>query len=414
MSGSEARVVVQDVWKKFRSGERQDSLRDLIPAAAARLMGRVTAGGELQAADFWAVQDVSFEVREGEALGIIGPNGAGKSTMLKLLNRILRPTRGRIALRGRTAALIEVSAGFHQDLTGRENIFLQGAIMGMRRQEMLRKMDSIIDFAGVERFIDTPVKRYSSGMNARLGFSIAAHVEPDILLIDEVLSVGDMAFQEKCVARMKEFKRSGVAIVFISHNMQAVSSLCDTAIHLHSSVRAHGSVSDAIASYLLAGQTATVGSASTEVSIVGAHLETAEDGRMATVDPGTPLRLLVDYEVNDDVEDLHFGLVVYRSTDGFIVYDGTFRDQELGIGRLHAGQSFRVTFDLAAHMTRGQYHIECHVHHNPTTRFLARFNPAAHVRVDETRTAGGVADLDARATLVMGGVDQRALTGAAS
>jgi lipopolysaccharide transport system ATP-binding protein len=195
-------VVFDSVWKKFRRGERHDSLRDLIPAAVRSLAGS-TREDELQQREFWALEAVSFDVGAGEALGIIGPNGAGKSTTLKLLTRILRPTRGHCAVRGRVGALIEVAAGFHPDLTGRENIFLQGAIMGMRRAEIARKLDEIVDFAGVGDFIDTPVKRYSTGMNARLGFSIAAHLDPDVLIIDEVLSVGDSAFQDRCVRRME-------------------------------------------------------------------------------------------------------------------------------------------------------------------------------------------------------------------
>ncbi len=174
---SEPRILFDNVWKKFRRGERHDSLRDLIPSAVARLMGRARED-ELQQKEFWAVRNVSFEVHAGKALGIIGPNGAGKTTTLKLLTRILRPTKGTFLVRGRVGALIEVAAGFHPDLTGRENIFLQGTIMGMKNAEIRRKVDEIIDFAGVEAFVDSPVKRYSSGMNARLGFSIAAHLEP--------------------------------------------------------------------------------------------------------------------------------------------------------------------------------------------------------------------------------------------
>src|SRR5205807_9251258 len=163
-------------------------------------------------------------VKPGEAFGIIGPNGAGKSTALKLLTRILKPTCGHCHVRGRVGALIEVAAGFHPDLTGRENIFLQGAIMGMKRAEIARKLDEIVEFAGINGFIDTPVKRYSSGMNARLGFSIAAHLNPDVLLIDEVLAVGDMVFQTKCQERMKRFRNEGVAIVFVSHHLSAVAN----------------------------------------------------------------------------------------------------------------------------------------------------------------------------------------------
>lgn len=397
MSTRGPRIVVDDVWKKFHRGERQDSLRDLLPAVTARLLGkRRPASRDLREKDFWAVQHINFEVHSGEALGIIGPNGAGKSTMLKLLNRILRPTRGRIVLHGRVAALIEVAAGFHQDLTGRENIFLQGAIMGMRRQEMLRHVDSIIDFAGVERFIDTPVKRYSSGMNARLGFSIAAHLEPDILLIDEVLSVGDMAFQEKCVARMKDFKRRGVAIVFISHNMQAVSDLCDHAIYLRSAVQAHGPVQDVIGSYLRTAQPVATMLGDQEVTIERVQLETADGASAVTIPPGAPLRLVVDYRVHRPMQDVHFALLLHRSTDRLIVYDGQFRGPELGLEQLEAGMTFRIVYDLAANVTRGQYHLDCRVVHTPTSRLLARCNPAAHIRIDETRTYAGIADLDVR------------------
>jgi lipopolysaccharide transport system ATP-binding protein len=175
---------------------------------------------------------VSFDVHHGKALGIIGPNGSGKSTTLKLLTRILRPNVGHCEVRGRVGALIEVAAGFHPDLTGRENIFLQGSIMGMKQAEIARKLDQIIEFAGVTGFIDTPVKRYSSGMNARLGFAVAAHLNPDVLIIDEVLAVGDAAFQQRCFERIRHLKKEGVTLVFVSHNLPAVEALCDTTLLL--------------------------------------------------------------------------------------------------------------------------------------------------------------------------------------
>jgi ABC-type polysaccharide/polyol phosphate transport system ATPase subunit len=177
--------------------------------------------------DFWAVRDVSFDVKRGEALGIIGHNGAGKSTILKLLANITTPSSGEITINGRLAALIEVGSGFHQELTGRENVYLNGSILGMRRREITDKLESIFDFAGVRQFIDTPVKRYSSGMYVRLGFSIAAHLDPDILLLDEVLAVGDAAFQAKCIRRITELKEAGTTIVFISHDLGAVEAFCD-------------------------------------------------------------------------------------------------------------------------------------------------------------------------------------------
>ena len=229
---SDPAIEVIDVWKKFHRGQVHDSLRDLLPAVAKGVFGKAQPPMMLKSGDFWALRDISFQVKPGEAMGIIGPNGSGKSTMLKLLTKILRPTLGSCTVRGRVGALIEVAAGFHPDLTGMENIYLQGAIMGMKSTEIASKIDQIIEFAGVADFIDTPVKRYSSGMHARLGFSVAAHLDPDVLLIDEVLSVGDMAFQEKCIERMKLFKSKGVAIAFVSHNMQAVADLCDTGVFL--------------------------------------------------------------------------------------------------------------------------------------------------------------------------------------
>jgi lipopolysaccharide transport system ATP-binding protein len=182
--------------------------------------------------DFWALSNVSFSVQQGEVIGIIGRNGAGKSTLLKLLSRITEPTEGRIELNGRVASLLEVGTGFHPELTGRENIFLNGAILGMTRADIQAKFDQIVAFAEVEKFLDTPVKRYSSGMYVRLAFSVAAHLEPDILIIDEVLAVGDSAFQQKCLGRMSDVARSGRTILFVSHNLAAVRSLCSRVIYL--------------------------------------------------------------------------------------------------------------------------------------------------------------------------------------
>jgi lipopolysaccharide transport system ATP-binding protein len=241
-------VVVEHVWKKFRRGERHDSLRDLVPSLVRRALR--PPSGALRPEEFWALRDLSFTVKPGEALGIIGPNGAGKSTLLKILSRILRPTSGRCALRGRVGSLIEVAAAFHPDLTGRENVFLQGAIMGMRRAEIAGKFDAIVDFSGISEFIDTPVKRYSSGMNARLGFSIAAHLDPDVLLVDEVLSVGDAGFQQQCVERMRQLIARGTPVVFVSHNLPAVLQLCTRVMVVdHGTVLFDGEPSAGVAEY---------------------------------------------------------------------------------------------------------------------------------------------------------------------
>ena len=204
--------------------------------------------------DFWALKDVSFEIKQGEVVGIIGRNGAGKSTLLKVLSRITEPTTGRITLKGRVASLLEVGTGFHPELTGRENIFLNGAILGMRRDEIKAKFDEIVAFAEIERFLDTPVKRYSSGMYVRLAFAVAAHLEPEILIVDEVLAVGDAQFQAKCLGKMQDVaKGGGRTVLFVSHNMAAVSALCSTALLMRSGqVAARGDVKTIVADYLAA------------------------------------------------------------------------------------------------------------------------------------------------------------------
>ncbi len=213
------------VSKKYliRQEAEEDASRNLIMRKLSQMWRRQ---------EFWALRDVSLEVRRGEALGIIGHNGAGKSTILKLLSSITTPSAGEITINGRLAALIEVGSGFHPELTGRENVYLSGSILGMRRAEIHRKIESIIDFAGIRHFIDTPVKRYSSGMFVRLGFSIAAHLDPDVLLLDEVLAVGDAAFQHKCLNRVDELRASGKTIIFISHDLNAVERLCDRVLLL--------------------------------------------------------------------------------------------------------------------------------------------------------------------------------------
>lgn len=221
---------------KHGQTDRYDTFRDEL-AGAVRGLGRkllnpfgrhVRPNQEV----FWALRDVNFEVGEGARVGIIGPNGAGKSTLLKILSRITAPTVGRVMMTGRTASLLEVGTGFHPELTGKENIFLNGAILGMKRAEIQRKFDDIVAFAEVEKFLDTPVKRYSSGMYVRLAFAVSAHLEPDILVVDEVLAVGDMSFQEKCLGRMTEISNSGRTVLFVSHNMSAVRQLCTSALHI--------------------------------------------------------------------------------------------------------------------------------------------------------------------------------------
>lgn len=220
-------IEVNNVSKKYSLGERgYHSLREDI----MRLFNLKSSKDSNKS--FWALKDISFSVKKGEALGIIGPNGAGKSTILKLLSRVTLPTEGSISVNGKFGALIELTAGFHPELTGRENIYLYGSIKGMKKKEIDKKFDEIVTFSGIEKFIDTPIKRYSSGMNARLGFSVSAHVDLDILIIDEVLSVGDLAFQRKCLDHMSKIRNMDKAIVFVSHNLSAIKNLCNRVIWL--------------------------------------------------------------------------------------------------------------------------------------------------------------------------------------
>jgi homopolymeric O-antigen transport system ATP-binding protein len=245
-----AAISAEGLSKRYRIGELQaayGTLRDSIAAWLRRWREHHHHHHE----EIWALRDVSFEVPEGEVLGIIGHNGAGKSTLLRLLTRITTPTAGRAEIRGRVGSLLEVGTGFHAELTGRENVFLNGAILGMKRREITRKLPAIVDFAGIEKFMDTPVKRYSSGMYVRLAFSVAAHLEPEILLVDEVLAVGDAEFQRRCLGRMEDLSESGRTVLFVSHNMQAIAQLCSRVLLLESgSVVREGPSEEVVAHYL--------------------------------------------------------------------------------------------------------------------------------------------------------------------
>lgn len=254
---SEIAVQVDSLSKRYIIGARREkyaTLRDRLVSGASRLFGRGT-GVEADATNaMWALKDVSFSVKQGEVVGIIGRNGAGKSTLLKLLSRITAPTHGRIEITGRVSSLLEVGTGFHAELTGRENVYLNGTILGMKRAEVTKKFDEIVAFAGVEQFIDTPVKRYSSGMYLRLAFAVAAHLQPEILIVDEVLAVGDADFQKKCLGKMEGVADQGRTIFFVSHNMQAITRLCKRVIYLEDGqLRLDGSPHDVVKTYLHSG-----------------------------------------------------------------------------------------------------------------------------------------------------------------
>jgi homopolymeric O-antigen transport system ATP-binding protein len=243
-------VRAENLSKQYRLGQMQPAYGTLRDSIANRVRGNRDGDGPDSVEEIWALRDVSFEAREGEVLGIIGANGAGKSTLLKVLTRITAPTRGRAEIRGRVGSLLEVGTGFNPELTGRENIYLNGSILGMRRQEIDRNFDAIVEFSGVAKFIDTPVKRYSSGMFVRLAFSVAAHFEPEVMIVDEVLAVGDADFQRRSMGRMEDIGESGRTVLFVSHNLQGILQLCDRAILLdHGSVVRDGPTEDVVALY---------------------------------------------------------------------------------------------------------------------------------------------------------------------
>src|SRR5438477_3863428 len=258
---SDAIITVENLGKKYslrhQRNERYTALRDVIAEKALGFFKNLKSGNGVSVSkeDFWALKDVSFEVQRGEVVGIIGRNGAGKSTLLKILSRITEPTEGRVTIKGRVASLLEVGTGFHQELTGRENIFLNGAILGMSRVEIKRKFDEIVAFAEVEKFLDTPVKRYSSGMYVRLAFAVAAHLEPEILVVDEVLAVGDAEFQKKCLGKMRDVStKEGRTVLFVSHNMLAVQKLCTRGLLFEKGcIRASGHINDIVADYVSTG-----------------------------------------------------------------------------------------------------------------------------------------------------------------
>lgn len=253
-------VKVKDISKKYYiSHEPQASYTTLVETLSTqarevfrKLKYRFNKSNDFKnvSEEFWALKDVSFEIEEGDRLGIVGRNGAGKSTLLKILSRIIEPTSGQMEIRGKISSLLEVGTGFHPELTGRENIFLNGAILGMSKNEIVRKFDEIVAFAEIEKFLDTPVKRFSSGMYTRLGFAIAAHLDPHVLILDEVLAVGDSIFQTKCLKKMKELGQDGRTIIFVSHSPESVMSLCNKAIYLENGrIKEMGDVTKCIGAY---------------------------------------------------------------------------------------------------------------------------------------------------------------------
>lgn len=337
---SDFAIKVEGLSKSYLVGhntakaERYTALRDVLSRNVRNLArktsdmlhGRpIIQGDEVE--EFWALKDVSFEVKQGETMGIIGSNGAGKSTLLKVLSRITEPTKGRITLQGRVASLLEVGTGFHPELTGRENIFLNGAILGMTRTEIKRKFDEIVSFAEIAAFLDTPVKRYSSGMYVRLAFAVAAHLEPEILIVDEVLAVGDAQFQKKCLGKMDDVARTGRTVLFVSHQMTAIMSLCQKAIFLNEgSVRTIGITENVVNEYLRNRETfhcdlteAPRRAGEGKIKFVGYRVQQTAPDEPPTGISGVRLAIEIDLcSSNDHIENLLVSVGVSSNTGEFL------------------------------------------------------------------------------------------------
>ncbi len=396
---TDAAIRVEGVYKKFRRGQRHTSLRDAV-AAWFHLGSALSPVDQLQHAEFWALDDLNFSVRPGEAMGIIGPNGAGKSTALKLLAGIMRPNRGTIDINGRISALIEVGAGFHPDLTGRENIYLNASILGMSRVEARRKFDAIVEFAGIREFLETPIKRYSSGMYARLGFSVAAHVDPRVLLVDEVLSVGDRVFRSKCMDKMRAFLKKGVAVVFVSHDLSSVSTFCDRALVLSAGRTLYaGTASESVARYHEACMDKWMlpETQSREmVAVQNMRLLRADGTSSRTFAPGE--RMWIEYDVHFDMEIPHpsFGLTLLRASDHLFVFETSSTRMHYEEPIAVPGSVRRVRYGVRLNVPPGEYCVGYHVRDRDASMYAAMREEETRLMVIGEPISGGMADLAPR------------------
>lgn len=369
-------LKVEGLSKQYRIGKQEryrtfrDTITDAVTAPVRRVAG-LLRGNAAAAANLtetiWALKDISFEVKHGEVVGIIGRNGAGKSTLLKILSRITEPTTGYADVYGRVGALLEVGTGFHPELTGRENVFLNGAILGMSREDIKRKFDEIVDFAGVEKFIDTPVKHYSSGMGLRLGFAVAAHLEPEILIVDEVLAVGDAEFQKKCMGKMSDVAGEGRTVLFVSHNMAAVQSMCTRAVWLNSGEVVEQGRTDAIVSnYLNRAIQSTTDQffpdmehapGNDRIRVRRMRVVPAEGDPNTPISMVTPIRLEFEYW-NLEPTLLNLSLHIYTS-DGILAFNTAPVHEVYWMKNPHPEGLFRSVCEIPGYLLNsGSYRVE--------------------------------------------------------
>ncbi len=367
-------IKVENLTKVYRIGLREQLHDTFMGSVVSMLRAPVTnfrrlkklntfsATGE-DADLIFALRDLSLEMEQGETLGIIGSNGAGKSTLLKIISRITEPTAGRVTLRGRVASLLEVGTGFHQDLTGRENIYMNGIILGMKKREIDRKFDEIVDFSGVEKFLDTPIKRYSSGMQVRLAFAVAAHLEPEILVVDEVLAVGDQQFQKKCLGKMRDSMKSGRTVLFVSHNMAAVESLCSRVLVLNGgSCIFAGPAIEGIRQYLHVSREPGKNLAQFEgrpgrgrVRVTGVAVGDESGGRNVPFPIGSKLNFILDYAARENIRNVVLSLGIYDEMDAGITRFDT--DIAGGFNAIPAGIGQIVCSTEAMNLAPGRYFV---------------------------------------------------------
>jgi lipopolysaccharide transport system ATP-binding protein len=375
-----ASITIEGLSKKYRIG----AARDDYQTARDRIAGMFRKSREApEAREFWALRDIDLEIGEGEAVGLIGHNGAGKSTLLKILSRITEPTEGRVVLHGRVASLLEVGTGFHPELTGRENIFLNGAILGMSREEIRRNFDAIVEFAEIGKFLETPVKRYSSGMYVRLAFAVAAHLTPEILLVDEVLAVGDVEFQRRCLGRMNEVARSGRTVVFVSHNLDSIERLCSRAVLLSGGrVAASGAVRDVISGYLahhasssgqdLRGFAAREGTGSALITLVEI-VDPIDATPLDEIDFMQPFCLRMHIEASERLSGASVGFAILDERDTRVLFSES-TDRGL-LFNLEAEPARIDCVFRSPHLLPGSYRLEAWVSETPGITF------ADHVRM---------------------------------
>jgi ABC-type polysaccharide/polyol phosphate transport system ATPase subunit len=402
MSQTAGRVRVQDLWEKFR----------IYHSRPRGLKERLFRLERSYFEDFWALQGVTFQLEAGESLAVVGANGSGKSTLLKCLARILPPDRGEVNVEGRVASLLELGAGFHGDLSGRENVFLNGSILGMRRQDLARVFDQIVSFAGVEEFIDTPVRNYSSGMFVRLGFAIAVNVDPDILLIDEILAVGDAAFQTQCFERMHEFKREGKTLLLVTHDLDAATRLCDKAVLLDKGlIEAEGSAREVVSMYRqrivaehgdqpVAPNVPSAGKrwGTGEAEIVSTELLDEDERPVDSLKSSSWSTFRLKVRFSKDTEDPVFGYIV-RADDGTELFAANTMWRGITTGLFRAGEIAEIRFRQRIGLLPSKYLLTTAIAHRDGNQWYDWWDDCLMFRVVGPEADKGYADLEAEFSL---------------